>query len=187
MSSANLLCEKGQFSQLKLPDHVCPTRFETRVSSGKRCSVVHLPLGVALDVMKLNLGKRSFKDIVVGDYDYKFLCMVRAAIDLPKLNVVQHHNVSRKLDWQITRACINHMQWAFVTHFVFASAFRLTTMHTPIMIVLLLIAFSPSARRSTGMLIALLLCICSLSGRGALRQLIRAPPFFLRTKSFRCL
>ena len=38
--------------------------------------------------MKLHTGKRSFKDVVVGDYDYKFLCMVRAAFYLPKLNVV---------------------------------------------------------------------------------------------------
>ena len=42
--------------------------------------------------MKLSLGKRSFKDVVIGDYDYKFLCMVRAAVDLLNLNFMQQHH-----------------------------------------------------------------------------------------------
>ena len=41
--------------------------------------------------MKLNFGKRSVKDVFIGDYDYRFLCMVRTAIHLLSQREVQRH------------------------------------------------------------------------------------------------
>lgn len=41
--------------------------------------------------MKMNFGKRSVKDVFIGDYDYRFLCMVRTAIHLLSQSKVQRH------------------------------------------------------------------------------------------------
>ena len=41
--------------------------------------------------MKLKMGKRSLKDILIGDYDYKFLCLVRTSAAMHAFN--PEHNV----------------------------------------------------------------------------------------------
>ena len=83
------LLKKGQVLQLSCQSKSTQAGRDALLSRHTAESCIYLlALEVAREVMKLNLGKRSFKDVVVGDYDYKFLCMVRVAVDLFKLDLV---------------------------------------------------------------------------------------------------